>query len=358
MQVQKLNEVLATAVRHGGSDIHIKVGAAVHVRLNGALQSLGTPPVTPQDARAVCVHLVADPRVRDAIDQIKEYDCSYSLPGVGRFRVNIYRQRGCHTAILRIIPTKVPTLAQLGLPPAVGELANTERGIVLVTGATGTGKSTTLAAMIGQINATRKCHIVTIEDPIEYVHQDLMASVSQREIGTDTSTFSIALRAALRQDPDVLLVGEMRDSEAIDIALKASETGHVVYSTVHTTDAAKTIGRLVSVFPTEQHESVRYRLSDNLAATVSQRLLPRADGRGRVVAMEIMRVTKTVREFIRNKDRTIEIKDAIERDAGQTGMQSFDQHLRDLYRKGLITIETAKSAASTPSDFERALYVQ
>ena len=226
---------------------------------------------------------------------------------------------------------------------------------MLVTGATGSGKSSTLAAMIDHINRTRADHILTIEDPIEFLHTNRKSSISQREVGPDTQTFTTALRAALRQDPDVILVGEMRDPETIDIALKAAETGHMVYSTVHTTDAAKTIGRLIGVFPAEEQQQVRLRLSDNLKGVISQRLLPRADGKGRAVAAEVMVATKTVQEHIKDPDKTGSLKDVIERGRDQYGMQSFDQHLTELYQKKAITLEVAKSAASNPSDFERAL---
>ena len=227
-----------------------------------------------------------------------------------------------------------------------------------MTGATGSGKSTTLAAMINLINGTRPCHILTIEDPIEFLHPNRKASVSQREIGPDTKNYVIGLRAALRQDPDVILVGEMRDAESTDIALKAAETGHLVFSTVHTTDAAKTIGRIMSLFPADEQLFVRNRLADNLKATISQRLLPRVDGKGRVVAMEIMIVTQTVQEYIRDINRTEGLKDVIEKGRQQYGMQSFDQHLTDLYKAGVITLQTAIHAATNPSDFERALHFE
>ncbi|HLL53830.1 MAG TPA: PilT/PilU family type 4a pilus ATPase, partial [Myxococcaceae bacterium] len=256
---------------------------------------------------------------------------------------------------LRIIPPEVPTMESLGLPEVLRTIASQERGLVLVTGATGSGKSSTLAAMINHINQTESVHILTIEDPIEFVHKNIKASVSQREIGTDTENFNIALRAALRQDPDVILVGEMRDTETIDIALKASETGHLVFSTVHTTDAAKTIGRLVSVFPAEEQPMVRMRLADNLKGTISQRLLPRLSGKGRVAALEIMVQTKTVQEHIRDPQKTGGLKDVLEKGSDTYGMQSFDQHLSRLYREQQISLEVASGAASNPADFQRAL---
>jgi twitching motility protein PilT len=274
---------------------------------------------------------------------------------VGRFRVNIYRQRNTFAVILRVIPFEVPTLESLGLPPVLREVASEERGLVLITGVTGSGKSSTLAAMINLINQTQRCHILTIEDPIEFMHKNQKASISQREIGLDTPGFNVALRAALRQDPDIILVGEMRDTETIDIALKATETGHLVFSTVHTTDAAKTVGRLISVFPSSEQNMVRIRLAENLKATVSQRLLVRKGGKGRVAALEILRMTKTIEECIKDPLKTHEIKDVIEAGRDTYGTQSFDQHLMELFNGGVIDFETAQSAATNPSDFERAV---
>jgi twitching motility protein PilT len=287
-------------------------------------------------------------------EHTQEVDSSYQLPGVARFRVNIYRQRETYGLVLRIIPTEAPTLAKLNLPPVIETIADADRGLVLVTGTTGSGKSTTLAAIVNHINETRMAHVLTIEDPIEFMHSNKRSSISQREIGVDTSSFNVGLRAALRQDPDVILVGEMRDAESIDIALKAAETGHLVFSTVHTTDATKTIGRILGVFPAEEQEQVRQRLAQNLHSTISQRLLPRRDGSGMVVAQEIMLCTGSIREAI-SKPGSMSIKDLIEKSRIQYKMQSFDQHLVDLMKSGLITKEVALSAATSPSDFERNL---
>jgi twitching motility protein PilT len=355
MTLEQLQMLLSAGTQHGASDIHFKVGDPPTYRVNGNLVPLKYDRLKPADTLAICQHVIKDAEVLESLGEIQEHDTSYSLPGVSRFRVNIFRQRGTLSLILRIIPSTVPTMESLGLPPVVAQIASFERGLVLLTGATGSGKSSTLAAMINHVNQTRRVHILTIEDPIEFLHTNAKGSISQREIGIDTRNYNVALRAALRQDPDVILVGEMRDAESIDIALKASETGHMVFSTVHTTDAAKTIGRLVSVFPAEEQQTVRYRLADNLKATMSQRLLPRAGGKGRALAAEIMVVTKTIQEYIRDPDRTGGIKDAIEKGRSQYGMQSFDQHLTDLYRAGTITMETALEYASNPSDFQRAL---
>jgi twitching motility protein PilT len=355
MEKKTLDRLLAYGVKNGASDLHFLVGDRPSFRVDGSLRHVKSDPLGAADTRLVCENLLGDARSGVELDELQEHDCSYSIDGIGRFRVNMFRQRGSLCAILRVIPREIPDLESLGLPKRVQELADEERGLVLVTGATGSGKSSTLAAMIKHINGTRSAHILTIEDPIEFLHANKRASVTQREVGTDTESFTKALRAALRQDPDVILVGEMRDPETIDIALKAAETGHMVFSTVHTTDASKTVGRLVGVFPPEEQHSVRLRLADNLKGVVSQRLLPRIDGKGRAVAAEIMVSTKTVQEYIKDPQKSGELKDLIERSRDQYGMQSFDQHLTDLYRQGVIAIDVARAAASNPSDFDRAM---
>ncbi|ADO74565.1 type IV pilus twitching motility protein PilT [Stigmatella aurantiaca] len=349
-----LDKLLTVGVQNGASDIHFRPGDPPIYRVNGVLRPLRMDKLLPEHTREVALHLIHEEAKRNQIDSIQEHDASYGLQGVARFRVNIYRQRGTLAIILRIIPANVPTAESLGLPEVIKTIASQDRGLVLVTGATGSGKSSTLASMIDHINRNESLHILTIEDPIEFIYKNVKSSISQREIGPDTNSFAMALRAALRQDPDVILVGEMRDTETIDIALKASETGHLVLSTVHTTDASRTINRLVSVFNAEEQTMVRMRLADNLKATISQRLLPRADNKGRAVALEIMVQTKTIQEYIR-EDRTSEIKDVIEKGRDTYGMQSFDQHLSQLYRAGAITLETASSAATNPADFQRAL---
>ena len=351
------DKFLAAAVKAGASDIHMKAGAQPTLRVHGVLKEVKLEAITDAALSHLVVHMLDRNGVGYDLEKMRDFDTSYTVDGVGRFRANILRQQGKWAIVLRVIPRSVPTLEELGLPPVLKKLAREERGLVLVTGVTGSGKSTTLAAMINEINQEFRKHIVTIEDPIEFVHEDVLSRITQREVGADTDSFDMALRAALRQDPDVILVGEMRDSVTIDTGLKAAETGHLVFSTVHTNDAAKTIGRIIDVFPYEAQNGVRLRLAENLRGTVSQRLLRRSDTQGRVVAMEIMICTLTAQELIKDPARTGEIKEYIERSREMYGTQSFDQHLIELYNAGVISLETAKAAATNPADFERALYI-
>ena len=355
LQREQINKLLSAGLSYGASDIHFKVGSPPSYRVNGRIRPLKANSLRPEDTETICRVLLSGVFGVPPIEELREFDTSYSLAGEGRFRVNIFRQRGTLSAILRIIPPTVPEFKDLGLPEIVVKFAEEERGLVLVTGATGSGKTSTLAALINHINKTRPVHILTIEDPIEYAHKNQVGSVSQREIGIDTASFKLALRSALRQDPDVILVGEMRDTETVDIALEAAETGHMVYSTVHTTDAAKTIARLISMFPSEEQDGIRLRLAEVIKGTISQRLLPKADGKGRVLACEILVSTATVREHIRHAEKTAGLIQVIENGRTNYGMQTFDQHIIDLLRSGAITREVALSAASSPADFERAL---
>lgn len=351
------DKFLAAAVKAGASDIHMKAGSQPTLRVHGVLKEVKLEALSNDDLEDLVVHMLNQHGAGHDMDKMRDHDTSYTVDGVGRFRANILRQKGRWAAVLRIIPKKVPSLDELGLPPVLKKLAREERGLVLVTGVTGSGKTTTLAAMINEINHDARKHIVTIEDPIEFVHEDHLSRITQREVGADTDSFEMALRAALRQDPDVILVGEMRDAVTIDIGLKAAETGHLVFSTVHTNDASKTIGRIIDVFPHDVQNAVRLRLAENLKGTISQRLLRRSDTQGRVVAMEIMICTLTAQELIKDPSRTGELKDYIERSREMYGTQSFDQHLIELYNSGIIALDTAKSAATNPADFERALYI-
>ena len=358
----QFNLYLQQAVALGASDIHFGAGCKVRLRLKGELLPVKDSPVlSPADTEAIAASILVaakkatTDRVHQVVDSLHDLDCSYAIPQVSRFRVNICSQRGTLALVLRVIPFNLPSFEDLGLPPVLKDIACEDRGLVLVTGVTGSGKTSTLTTMLNHINANRAGKIVTIEDPIEFLHRDNRCSVIQRELGSDTESFAMALRASLRQDPDVILVGEMRDRETIDIALKAAETGHLVFSSVHTTDAPKTISRLVSVFDANELDNTRLRLAESLRAVISQRLLPRKDGKGRVVAVEIMRQTVTIQDCIANPEKTSSLRGFIEKGRDQYGMQSFDQHLTELYRADLITLDEAKHASSSPADFERNL---
>jgi twitching motility protein PilT len=344
-------EILKGAIQRGASDIHIKAGDFIRARVKGELVPITKQVVPPEQTRQLATQLVPEWE-RGNIDKLRDYDCSWGAPGVGRFRVNILRQRGTMGIIMRVIPIEIPSLEDMGLPRVLQRIALSHRGMILVTGVTGSGKSTTLASMMNHINEHRAQHILTLEDPIEFLHKDKRSSITQREVGTDTESFNKGLRAALREDPDTILVGEMRDTETIDIALKAAETGHLLFSTLHTQNAVKTISRVISVFPPEEQDMVRVRLAESIVAVVSQRLLPRKDGQGRVAAVEVMIATSTIQDLIRDPARTDEIADLIAEGREQYGSQTFDQHLMDLVANDVVDFETAMAAATNPSDFE------
>ncbi len=349
----RVEEILRLGLQRGASDVHFKVGDRVMMRINGRLHRLNLPPLAAEDTRRIYESL-RPAHVDAPAESLREIDFSLSVPGAGRFRVNAFQQRSSLALVVRVIPVKIPELASLNLPTVLAALANERRGLVLVTGTTGSGKSTTLAAMLDQINKTRTAHVVTIEDPIEFLFTNQKSSIVQREIGVDTASFAVALRAVLRQDPDVIMVGEMRDTETIDIALKAAETGHLVLSTAHTTDAAKTIQRILAVFPSAEQNMVRIRLAECLRAVVSQRLLPRADGSGQIPAVETMVVTRVIQDCIRDAERSYEINEFISKGRSY-GMQTFDQALLQILRRGLITREVAISAATCPGDLDLKL---
>ena len=356
MEREKLYRLLRLGLEKGASDIHFQVDYLPLYRFHGELVELRYKVLTPEDTQEIA-QLPCEQDPRDQDSDWNERDLAYELPGEGRFRVNISRQRRHYNIVLRVIPPQINSLAELNLPSALAEIAHIRRGYVLVTGATGMGKSTTLAAMLNGLNRERKCKIVTIEDPIEFVFSQDRAIITQREIGTDTGSFPDALHAALRQDPDVIMVGEMRDLETVDTSLKAAETGHLVFSTIHTSDVASTIGRLVSFFPTEEQSNVRARLAENLHAIVSLRLLGNKKQDGRVPAVEIMRSTRSIQECIKDATRTHEITDLISRGRSDH-MQTFDQHLLDLLRANKISFRTALSAASNPTDFQTRLEME
>jgi twitching motility protein PilT len=347
----ELNEILQIALRGGASDIHLKAGLPPMFRVDGSLVPLKDGKRLPPEEVARMAFGIMNEYQRERFKTSNEVDLAYGVPGLGRFRVNVFQQRGTVGAVLRVIPFKVMTIRDLMLPPVLEKIALDERGLVLVTGTTGSGKSTTLAAMIDHINANETNHIMTIEDPIEFLIRDKRSIVNQREVGVDTMSFSQALKSALRQDPDVILVGEMRDLETIETALTAAETGHLVMSTLHTLDATETINRIVSVFPPYQQKQVRLQLGSVLKAVISQRLVPRADGKGRVAAVEVLKATARVKELIEDKDRTKEIPDAIAGGHQSYGTQTFDQSLMLLVRQGLITYDEAYRQASNPDDF-------
>jgi twitching motility protein PilT len=347
----ELNEILKIALKGGASDIHLKSGLPPIFRVDGALVPLKNAERLLPDYLEKVATGIMNPLQKERFDGNRECDLAYGIAGLGRFRVNVFQQRGTVGIVFRVIPFGVKTIDQLVLPKVVESIANEQRGLILVTGTTGSGKSTTLAAMIEHINSARTCHIMTIEDPIEFLIRDRRSIVNQREIGVDTNTFANALRAALRQDPDVILVGEMRDFETIETALTAAETGHLVLSTLHTLDATETINRIISVFPPYQQKQVRIQLASILKAVISQRLVPRADAKGRVPALEVLVTTARVRECIADKDRTKEIHDAISKGFTTYGMQTFDQSLMQLVKKGLVTYEEALKHVSNPDDF-------
>lgn len=347
----ELRELLKKAFTIGASDIHLRVKAPPLLRISGKLVRTDLPPLEHTDIMEYVKEILPLEK-RKQIPYIKDVDLAYSLPGVCRFRVNIFRQRGTFSIVMRVIPVRVPDIDELNLPSVLKEIALYPRGLVLVTGTTGSGKSTTLAAMLEELNKRESRVVITIEDPIEYLHSDKKCLFYQREIGDDAENFYSALRAALREDPDVILVGEMRDIETVRTALDAAETGHMVYSTLHTLDAKETINRVISFFPLHEQQAIRFQLASVLRATISQRLLPKADGNGRVPAVEIMIVTDAIRERIMNPELTEEIPEFIEKGKEVYGSQTFDQSLYDLWKKGLITREDALRYATRPDNLK------
>lgn len=346
-----LPDILEIALSKGASDIHLKVGIPPILRINGMLWALREAPrLSPEMTKEMAL-LIMTERQRERFQVNNEIDLSYSVPGLGRFRVNIFRQRGSISLALRAIPHKIPLIEELSLPKVIENLAMEPRGLILVTGTTGSGKSTTLAAMINHINMHRNAHIITIEDPIEFLHRDKKSIINQREVGEDTNSFNSALRVALRQDPDVIMVGEMRDVETIETAIMAAETGHLVMSTLHTLDAKETINRIIAVFPPFQQDQIRIQLAAVLRGVISQRLVSRANGKGRVPAVEVLVSTARIREYILDKSRTKDIPDAIAEGHIQYGMQTFDQSLMSLLTQNLITYEEALNQASNRDDF-------
>ncbi len=346
-----INDILKVAAERHASDIHLKVGAHPVVRIDGKLQVMTEFKRLMQEDTIAMAFSIMSSRQKERFKHQLEIDIAYSVPGLGRFRCNIFQQRGSVGLVLRLIPARIQNFKELLLPPVLEKICEEQRGLVLVTGTTGSGKSTTLASMVDYINTRRIEHIMTIEDPIEFLHRDKKSIINQREVDVDTKGFSTALRSALRQDPDVILVGEMRDYETIETALLAAETGHLVFSTLHTLDATESVNRIISVFPPHQQKQIRIQLSAVLKAILSMRLLPRADGLGRVPAVEVLISTPYIRDCIENKEKTKLIRDAIAQGTSQYGMQTFDQSLYQLYKNGLITLEEAFRRATNPDEF-------
>ena len=337
-----LHQLLAKAIAAGARDVHLKVGQPPGARVRGSLVYFRLDRIRPEDTEAAARHIIREQSVRDDISHLSEYDTSYAAPSIGRFRVNIYRQRGTLAIVMRAIPFEVPSLEEISAPRACKELAERDRGLVLVVGAAGNGKSTTLAAMIAHMNHAMSRHIVTIEDPIEYLHADDRCSVSQRELNLDTASFADALRASLRQDPDVIQVGEIRDPETMEIALKAAETGHLVLSTLHTPDVSRTVNRVVALCGGDPND-VRERMGDVLQGIIAQRLLPRADGNGMILCAEVLVATGIVRESIKRPNGNPPLKDLME-GGDMYGMQTFEMAVKAMLREGLVDKETARSA--------------
>ena len=351
-----LESLLRYAVEHSASDIHLKVGSPPVVRIDGALIHVpGTPKLTPAELEKVSMELTEHvPVRRDELRDNGETDLAFPFRGVGRFRVNIFRQRGSASVVMRLVPNTIPELESLGLPEVVRTLAEEERGIVLVTGTTGSGKSTTMASMIDHLNRNHNRHVLTIEDPIEFLHSDKRSIINQREIGNDTEDFSTALRRLLRQDPDVIMIGEIRDAETIETALNAAETGHMVLSTLHTLNATETINRIIGLFPPHLQQQVRAMLASTLRGVISQRLVPRIDGTGRLAAVEVLVTTGRARDMILDPAETSRIHEVI-REGEYDGMQSYDQALYNLVMKGLVSVDEAMRAATSKHDFKLML---
>jgi twitching motility protein PilT len=346
-----INDLLKIAVERKASDLHLKVGSHPVIRVDGELLPLGELKRLMQEDTIAMAFSMMNARQKQRFKEELELDIAYSVPGLGRFRCNVFQQRGAVGLVLRVIPARIQSIRELMLPPVLERICEERRGLILCTGTTGSGKSTSLAAMLDYINSTRTEHMITIEDPIEFLHRDKKSIVNQREIDVDTHSFAGALRAALRQDPDVLLVGEMRDYETIETALLAAETGHLVFSTLHTLDATETVNRIISVFPPHHQKQIRIQLSQVLKSVISLRLVPRADGMGRVPAAEVLISTAYIRECIENKEKTKYIREQIALGTSQYGMQTFDQSLFQLYKSGLITLDEALKRPTNPDEF-------
>ena len=359
MDAQLFKKLLIAAINKKASDIHLQVGASPMFRVNGELLQVKFGPLTPKNTLAVVDEILSQSIIQmPASNSMAELDVAYNLEGYGRFRANIYLQRGAYNVVLRVIPASIKSFTELNLPPVLEKISTLQRGLVLVVGATGNGKSTTVASMIQFINTTRRSHIVTIEDPIEYVFENQKSVISQREVGTDTESFSKATVAAVRQDPDVIFVGEMRDKETVDTVLRAAETGHLVISTMHTMDSINAISRLVAFYPADQETNIRKRLSNCLVSVIAQRLIPRKDLNDRIPAVEVLWVTQGIRDCICDPSKANDTYLYVEKGRDIYGMQTFDQHILALVKAGKIDLETAKQATNKPEELERSLMLE
>jgi twitching motility protein PilT len=346
-----MENIIKAAVERGASDLHIKAGDVFRARIDGSLKPLTKQRLTPEQTKSIALKLIPIADDRENIDKIQDYDCSWGAPGIGRFRVNILRQRSSFMIVMRVIPFDVPTLERLHLPQVLTKIADADSGLVVVTGAAGTGKTSTVAALVHHINSTANKHIVTLEDPIEFLHRDVKSSVTQRELGMDTDSFASGLKAAMRQDPDVIVVGELLDFPTVDAILRAAEDGKLVISTLPTPDAGHTLSRLVGMFPAEEQPVARLRLAESVVGVISQRLVSRKDEAGRIAAVEVLRATPEIRELLLDADRTAELPGAIAAGRDRDGTQTFDQHLADLVEAGVITTPVARTAARDPKAF-------
>jgi twitching motility protein PilT len=340
----RLEKIIKAAVERGASDLHIKAGDVFRARINGKLVPLTKQRLTPDQTKSIALKLISSDEDRARIERLRDFDCSWGMPGVGRFRVNVLRQRSSFMIVMRVIPFTVPTIESLRLPDVLKQIAESERGLVLVTGVSGSGKSSTIAAMVHHINRTLHKHVVTIENPIEFLHRDLSCSITQREVGVDTDSLAVGLRAALRQDPDVVVLGEIADSATIDTALKAAETGRLVIATLSTPDVVTTVERVVGTLPAEEREVGRLRFAESVRAIVSQQLLPMKDDDGRVAAVEVMIATPAARESLKDAEGVSQVKRIMAEGRKDLGTQTYDQHLEDLVEAGQITAETKRAA--------------
>jgi twitching motility protein PilT len=339
-----VEKIIKAAVERGASDLHIKAGDVFRARINGKLVALTKQRLTPDQTKAIALKLIASEEDRGRIDRLRDFDCSWGMPGVGRFRVNVLRQRSSFMIVMRVIPFTVPSIESLRLPEVLKQIAESDRGLVLVTGVSGSGKSSTIAAMVHHINRTQHKHVVTVENPIEFLHRDLSCSITQREVGVDTDSLVVGLRAALRQDPDVVVLGDIADAETIDTAVKGAETGHLVIASMPTPDAVATVERVIATLPRDEREIGRMRFAESLRAVVSQQLLPEKGEKGRVAAVEVLLATPPVRETLRDHSRFVELRQQIANGRKQDGSQTYQQHVAELLDAGLITDDTAKAA--------------